>query len=48
MFSLIVVFLNFRKYRRSVLFPKIVVFAFTALVLNLCHDFSCLITGSRF
>ena len=48
MFSLIVVLLNFRKYRRSVLFPKIVVSAFTGLVLYLCHDFSCLITGSRF
>ena len=48
MFSLIVVLLNFRKYRRSVLFPKIVVSALTGLVLYLCHDFSCLITGSRF
>ena len=47
-FSLIVVLLNFRKYRRSVLFPKIVVSALTSLVLYLCHDFSCLITGSRF
>ena len=47
-FSLIVVLLNFRKYRRNVLFPKIVVSAFTGLVLYLCHDFSCLITGSRF
>ena len=28
-FSLIVVLLNFRKYRRSVLFPKIVVSALT-------------------
>ena len=47
-FSLIVVLLNFRKYRRRVLLPKIVVSAFTGLVLYLCHDFSCLITGSRF
>ena len=47
-FSLIVVLLNFRKYRRSVLFPNIVVSAFTGLVLYLCHDFSCLIIGSRF
>ena len=47
-FSLIAVLLNFRKYRRSVLFPKIVVSAFTCLVLYLCHDFKCLITGSRF
>ena len=48
MFSLIVVLLNFRKYRRSVLFPKIVVSAFTGLDLYLCYDFSCLIMGSRF
>ena len=48
MFSLIAVLLNFRKYCRSVLFPKIVVSAFTGLVLYLCHDFNCLITGSRF
>ena len=47
-FSLNVVLLNFWKYRRSVLFPKIVVSAFTGLVLYLCHDFSCLITWSRF
>ena len=47
-FSSIVVLLNFRKYRRSVLFPKIVVSAFTGLVLYLCHDFNCLITKSRF
>ena len=40
--------LNFRKYRRSVLFPKNVVSAFAGFVLYLCHDFSCLITGSRF
>ena len=31
-FSLIIVLLNFRKYRRSVLFPKIVVSALTGLV----------------
>ena len=47
-FSLIVVLLNFRKYRRSVLFPNIVVSAFTGLVLYFCHDFSCLIIVSRF
>ena len=47
-FSLIVVILNFRNYLRSVLFPKIVVSALTGLVLYLCHDFSCLTTGSRF
>ena len=45
LFSLIVVLLNFRKYRRSVSFPKIVVSAFTGLVLYLCHDFSCLISN---
>ena len=41
MFSLIVVLLNFRKYRRSVLFPRIVESALIGLVLYLCHDFSC-------
>ena len=39
---------NFRNYRRSVLFPKIVVSAFAGFVLYLCHDFGCLITGSKF
>ena len=48
MFSFLVVLLNFLKYRMSVLFPKFVVSAFAGLVLYLCHDFSCLITGSRF
>ena len=47
-FSCIVVLLNFRKYLRSVLFPKVVVSALVGLVLYLCHDFSCLMTGSRF
>ena len=47
-FSLIVVLLNLRKYRRSVLFPRMVESALTGLVLYLCHDFSCLIIGSRF
>ena len=47
-FSLIVVLLNFRKYPRSVLFPRIVKSALIGLVLYLCHDFSCRITGSRF
>ena len=47
-FSLIVVLLNFRKYRRSFLFPRIVESALIGLVLYLCHDFSCRITGSRF
>ena len=46
--SFIVVLLNFRKYRRSVSFPKTVLSAFAGFVLYLCHDFSCLITGSRF
>ena len=48
MFSFIVVLLNFRIYRRSVLFPGIVVSAFAGFVLYLCHDLSCQITGSRF
>ena len=48
MLSFIVVFLNFLKYRRRVLFPKIVVSALVSFVLYLCHDFSCLMTGSRF
>ena len=47
-FSLIVVLLKFLKYRRSVLFPKIVKSVFVGFVLYLCHDLSCLITGSRF
>ena len=47
-FSFIVVFLNILKYLRSVLFPKIVVSAFVGFVLYLCHDFSCLMTESRF
>ena len=47
-FSLIVVLLNLRKYRRSVLFPRMVESALIGLVLYLCHDFSCRITGSRF
>ena len=44
--SIIVVLLNFLKYPRSVLFLKIVVSAFVGLVLHLCHDFCCLMTGS--
>ena len=47
-FSFIVVLLNFLKYLRSVLFPKIVVSAFVGLVLFLCHNFSCLMARSRF
>ena len=47
-FSFMVVLLNFLKYLRSVLFPKIVVSALFGLLLYLCHDFSCLMTGSRF
>ena len=46
--SLIVVLLYFLKYRRSVLFPNIVVSAFVGFVLNLCHDLSWRITGSKF
>ena len=30
------------------MFPKIVVSAFAGFVFYLCHDFGCLITGSRF
>ena len=37
-FSPLVVLLNFLKYRRSVLFPNIVVSAFAGFVLYLCHD----------
>ena len=48
MFSIIVVLLNFLKNRRSVLFPNIVASAFAGFVLYLCHDLSCLITGSKF
>ena len=43
-----VVLLNFLKYLRSVLFPKIVVSAFVGFVLYLRHDLSCVMTGSRF
>ena len=46
--SFMVVLLNFLKYLRSVLFPKIVVSGFVGFVLYLCHDLSCLMTGSRF
>ena len=46
--SFIVVLSIFLKYLRSVLFPKIVVSVLVGLVLYLCHDFSCLMTGSRF
>ena len=48
MLSFIVVLLNFLKKRRSVLFPNIVTSAFDSFVLYLCHDLSCLITGSKF
>ena len=48
MLSFIVVLLNFLKYLRSVLFPKIVVSAFAGFVIYLCYDLSCLITGSKF
>ena len=43
-----VVLLNFLKYLRSVLFPKIVESAFVGFVLCLCLDLSCLLTGSKF
>ena len=47
-FSLIEVLLNFLEYLRCVLFPKMVISALIGLVLYLCQDFSCLMTGSRF
>ena len=47
-FSFIVVLLNFGNIGGVFYFPNIVVSAFTGLVLYLCHDFSCLIIGSRF
>ena len=36
--------LNFLKYLRRVLFPSMVVSAFSGLVLYLCHDFNFLTT----
>ena len=39
LFSLIEVLLNFLKYLRRVLFPRIVVLALIGLVLYLCQDF---------
>ena len=47
-FSFMEVLLNFLKYLTSNLFPRIVMSALIGLVLYLCHDFSCLMTGSRF
>ena len=47
-FSLIEVLLNFLKYLRRVLFPSMVVSALSGLVLYLCQDFNCLMTGLRF
>ena len=40
--------LNFLKYLRRVLFPIMVVSAFSGLALYLCQDFNCLMTESRF
>ena len=48
MFSFIEVSLNFLKSLKRVLFPSMVASAFSGLVLNLCQDFNCLMTGSRF
>ena len=48
LFSFIEVFLNFLKYLRRVLFPTNVILALIGLVFDLCQDFNCLITGSRF
>ena len=47
-FSLIEVLLNFLKYLRRVLFPRMVRSALIGLILYLCRDFNCLITGSSF
>ena len=47
-FSLIEVLLNFLKYFRMVFFPRMVISALIGLVLYLCQDFNCLMTGSRF
>ena len=48
MFSLIEVLLNFLKCLRRVLLPSMVVSTLSGLVLYLCQDFICLMTGSRF
>ena len=48
LFSFMLVLLNFLKYLRSVLFPKIVVSVFVGLVLYLCQDLSYLMARSRF
>ena len=48
MFSFIEVILNFLKYLRGVLFPRIMISALIGLVLYLCKDFDCRITASRF
>ena len=47
-FSFMDVLLIFLKYLRSVLFPRIVISAFTGFVFHLCQDLNCLMTGSRF
>ena len=47
-FSFIEILLSFRRNPRSVLFPRIVISALVGLVLYLCQDFNCLITGSIF
>ena len=47
-FSLKEVILKFQKYPERVLFPKIVISGLIGLILYLCQDFTCLITGSRF
>ena len=48
MFSLTKVLLNFLKYLRRVLFPRIKISASIGLALFLCQDFNSLMTGSRF
>ena len=46
-FLFIVALINFRKYRSKVLFPKIVMSAFTGFVLYFYRKLSCLMTGSK-
>ena len=47
-FSFMDVFLNFLNNPRIVLFPRIVMSALIGLLLYLCQNFSCLMTGSKF
>ena len=47
-FSFIDVLLDFLKNLRIFLFPLIVISAFIGFDLQLCKDFSCIMTGSSF